>query len=95
MLSVLEGIIEIIANVPAYILYAIEAVANLFFSAIQGVFEAATALIELPEIPTIPYLAEVNWFFPVGSILGILSLMVAGYITFLAVRWIFKWAGAL
>lgn len=95
MLSALEGIIEIIANVPAYILYAIETVANLFFAAIQGIFTFATALIELPEIPTIPYLAEINWFFPIGSILGIFTLMVAGYITFLAVRWIFKWAGAL
>ncbi len=95
MLSLLGEIIEVIANVPAYILYAIETIANLLFSGIQGVFEAATALIELPEIPTIPYLAEINWFFPVGSILGILSLMIVGYGTFLGVRWVFKWAGAL
>ena len=95
MLSLLGNIIEVLANVPAYILYAIESAWNLVVSAIDSVFSAATSLIPLPEIPEIPYLANINWFFPVGSIVSVLGLMVTGFITFLAVRYIFKWAGAL
>jgi hypothetical protein len=95
VVGILSDIYEIITNIPAYILYAIESSWNAFVSAIDGAFEAATSLIALPAIPTIPYLPTLNWFFPIGAVMGVLGLMVTGYITFLAVRWIFKWSGAL
>ncbi len=95
MLGILSDIFEIITNIPGYILYAIETAWNEFVSAIDGAFELASSFIPLPSVPTIPDLSTLNWFYPIGSVTGVLGLMVTGYVTFLAVRWIFKWAGAL
>ncbi len=95
MLGLLENIVEIIGNVPAYILYAIETIINLVFSGIQAVFSVATSLIGLPAIPVPSYIAEINWFFPIGSVVSIMTPIVSGYVSFLLVRYIFKKVGDL
>lgn len=96
MFSLLQDIVEIIGNVPQYILYAIETIVNLFFSAIEGIFIAATSLIPLPSVPSPPeYITAINWFFPIGAVISIATPIVAAYVVFLAIRWIFKWAGEL
>lgn len=95
MLGLLENIVEIIGNVPAYILYAIESIINLVFSGVQAVFSVATSLIPLPAIPVPSFIAEINWFFPIGSVVSIMTPIVSGYVLFLAVRYIFKWVGDL
>ncbi len=96
MLSLLRNIIEIIGNVPQYILYAAESFVNLIFSGIEDIFIAATSLIPLPSVPSPPeYITAINWFFPIGAVISIATPIVAGYVLFLAIRWIFKWAGEL
>lgn len=96
MLSALESIIEIIGYVPEYIVYAIETVFNLFSSAIGAIFAAATSLIELPGVPSPPdFIEAINWFFPVGAVIAIMVPIVTGYVTFLAVRWIYAKVGDL
>ena len=95
MLGLLENIVEVIGNFPTYILYAIESIINLFFSGIQAVFTTATSLISLPAIPVPGFISEINWFFPIGSVISIMTPIVTGYVLFLAVRWVFKWAGEL
>lgn len=96
MLGLLQDIIEAVEYIPMYFLYAIETVANLFFSAIQGVFSTATSLIPLPSVPPAPeYVTAINWFFPIGAVISIMTPVVAGYISFLAIRYILKWAGSL
>ena len=96
MLGVLEDIFEVFTNIPQYILYAIESFANLFFSAIQEVFNLATSLIPLPAEPAVPpYISAINWFFPVGAVISIMTPILAGYVSFLAVRWILRWSGEL
>jgi hypothetical protein len=96
MLSLLENIIEIIGFLPEYILDGIEQVINLFFSGVEALWVAATSLIPLPEIPSVPeYISSINWFFPIGAIISIVTPVMIGYIAFLAIRWIYRWAGAL
>jgi len=95
MLGLLENIVEVIGNFPGYILYAIETVSNLFFTAIQAVFTAVTTLIPLPSLPVPSYIAEINWFFPVGAVITIMTPLVTGFITWLAIRWVFQKSGNL
>lgn len=96
MLSLLQDVIEIIGNVPQYILYAIETIINLFFSAIEAAFIVATSLIPLPSVPSPPeYITAINWFFPIGAVISIAGPIVFGYGSFLLIRWVFKWAGEL
>lgn len=96
MLSFLESILEVLKYIPNYILYAVETVANLFFSAIQGLFEVITSLIPLPAIPTVPdFIANLNWFFPVGLVITVMGPILTGYIGFLLIRWAYKWSGNL
>jgi len=96
MLSFLKAIVEAVEYIPMYILWALETVFNLLMSAILAVFALATALIALPSEPSPPeFIAEINWFIPIGAIISIATPIVAGYIAFLAIRWILNKMGAL
>jgi hypothetical protein len=96
MLSLLENLVEFALNIPTYILYALESLINLLFTAIEGLWLLATALIPLPEPPSPPeFITSINWFVPIGSIISIATPIVTAYIAFLVIRWIYKWVGAL
>jgi hypothetical protein len=96
MLSLLQNIIEIVGFLPEYILDGIEQVINLFFAGVQALWETAVSLIPLPGIPAVPeYISAINWFFPVGAVISIMVPVMFGYVAFLVIRWIYKWAGAL
>lgn len=96
MLSLLSDIIEVISFIPNYFIYALETVWNLLMDSITGIFTIATSLIPLPSIPSVPeYIAEVNWFFPIGSIITVVTPVLAGYIAFLAIRWVYQKTGNL
>ena len=93
MLGLLQDIVEVIEFIPDYFLYALETVANLFFAAIEAIWVAATSLIPLPAIPAAPeYISTINWFFPIGSVISIMTPIVTAYVAFLLVRWAYKWA---
>jgi hypothetical protein len=95
VLSILRDIVELFTNIPGYILYAVETIINLVFSGIQAIFTVIT-VIPLPEVPSPPeFIDNLNWFYPVGAVVTIMGPIVVGYIAFLLVRWIFKWAGEL
>lgn len=96
MLSLLENLVEFALNIPTYILYALESLINLLFTAIEGLWLLATALIPLPGSPSPPeFITSINWFVPIGSIISIATPIVTAYIAFLVIRWIYKWVGAL
>ena len=96
MLTLLKNIVEVIEYFPDYILYAIETVANLFFSAIESIFSLITSLIPLPSAPAAPdFIGAINWFFPVGAIISIMTPLVTAYIAFLAIRWVYQKTGNL
>lgn len=96
MLSFLKNIIEVIEFIPDYILWAVETLFNLFTSSISAIFSVATALIPLPSEPSPPeFLAEINWFFPIGALISVATPIVVAYGSFLAIRWILKKVGDL
>lgn len=97
MFGLFSEIIEILTNLPTYVMYALESFINLIFSAIEGALNLAVALLpELPEIITPPgYMEELNWFFPVGAVLAIAAPLLSAYIVFLGVRWLFNKIGEL
>jgi len=97
MLSILDDIIEVISFIPDYILYALETLINGFFSLIQVALEAANALLGgLPGVITPPgYLEEVNWYYPVGTLISVATPFVTLYIAWLGISYIYRKYGAL
>jgi hypothetical protein len=97
MLGLLENIVEIFENIPGYILYAIETFVNGFFSLIQAAIELAQLILpELPEVYTPPkYLAEVNWYYPVGTLIGIATPLFTAYIAWLGISYLYRKFGAI
>lgn len=96
MISLLKNIFEAISFIPQYFLFALETIFNLLMEAIQGLFEIAVSLIPLPSIPSVPeYISAINWFFPVGAIISVGTPVVAGYVTFLFIRWVYQKSGNL
>lgn len=96
MLTFLRNIVEGVLLIPQYILWAIESVWNLLMTAIEGIFLLATALIPLPSEPSAPeFIHEINWFFPIGSLISIATPIVLAYVSFLAIRWILAKVGDL
>jgi hypothetical protein len=96
MLTLLRNIVEAVLNFPQYVLWAVETFINLVFVAFEASWATATSLIPLPAVPSPPeFVSAINWFFPIGAVISIATPIVAGYISFLAVRWIYRWAGAL
>ena len=94
MLSIFTNILEIISNIPQYILYAAETLINLIFAGVQALWEALTSLIPLPELPGPPeFIHEINWFFPLGSVIAIMTPLVIAFIAWLAVKWIYNKVG--
>jgi hypothetical protein len=96
MIGLLEDVVGIFENIPAYILYAVESAWNLIVSGIDSLWSLITSLIPLPEVPGAPtFVANLNWFFPIGSIVSIMAPIVVGYISFLLVRYIYSKVGDL
>ena len=97
MISLLGDIWEVISNIPLYLIYAAESVLNLVFAALETALTAAVAVLPgLPETVTPPsYVAQINWFFPLGDVLAVAAPMLSAYIVFLGVRWMFQKFGEL
>lgn len=97
MLGLLENIIEIFENIPAYILYAVEQFVNGFFGLVQAALELAILVLpELPSIYTPPkYISEINWYYPVGELIGIAAPLFTAYIAWLGVSYLFRKFGAI
>ena len=97
MLGIFTNILEVIENIPAYILYAAESFINLLFAAVEAALIALVALLPgLPEVVAPPELVgEINWFFPVGAVLGVMAPLLSAYIVFIGIRWAFNKFGAM
>lgn len=97
MIAILQDLVELIENFPTYILSGIESVINAFFSLIQVALEGANALLGgLPEVITPPkYISEINWYYPVGTLLSVATPFVTLYITWLGISWIYRKYGAM
>lgn len=96
MIGLLQDIVEVILNIPLYFQYALETVFNLFGEVIHAIFAALVGLIPLPGVPGPPeYVANINWFFPIGAIISIITPVAISYVSFLAIRWVYQKAGDL
>jgi hypothetical protein len=97
MLGLLSDLVEIIENIPQYILWALETWLNGWFALIQLALEGANALLGgLPEVITPPeYVSEINWYYPVGTLLGIATPLLTLYVTWLGISWVYRKFGAM
>lgn len=92
--GILEDILSIFENIPLYILLAIEEGINLIIDLVELIAAAAVAILpELPEVGTPPYLAQANWFFPIGDIVSVMGTLLFAYGVWLGVKWIYKHMG--
>lgn len=97
MITLLKNLVEIFLNIPQYILYAAETFINGWFRIVEAALVAASALLgELPEVTTPPsYIGEINWFYPVGTMLSIAAPLVTAYVTWLGISYLYRKFGAL
>lgn len=97
MFGLLDDIVEIIENIPDYVLWALEMSFNGYMELIQLALEAANAVLgELPAVITPPaYLGEINWYYPVGTLLSVATPLITFYVTWLGISWVYRKFGAL
>lgn len=97
MISLLKNIVEIVANIPLYIAFAAENVINGFFALITLSLEAANAVLGgLPEVIEPPgYISEINWYYPVGTLLAVVTPLIIAYVAWLGISWAFRKYGAM
>ena len=94
MLALLEDVIDVLLNIPAYILLAAEEAINGVISVAESIASAATAILpSLPEVAPPPLVKSINWFFPIGAVISIATPLVAAYVIWLGVKWIYKRVG--
>lgn len=72
---------------------------NEFFAGCAGIvtilFAALPSMSDAPSIGTGQWLAWLNWFFPVGTVLSGAALIIVMYVTFLGIRWALNFVRAL
>jgi hypothetical protein len=97
VLGLLQDIVELFENIPQYILYAIETSINGWLLLIQLALEADNKLLGgLPSIYTPPgYVSEINWYYPIVTLLGVASPFVTAYIAWLGFSWFYRKIGAM
>ena len=97
MLSLLQDLVELIEDFPTLVLIALEEAVNGIFDIVQLALEAANAVLpELPEVITPPsYIAEINWYYPVGTLLAVVTPLIIAYGAWLGVSWIYRKYGAM
>ena len=89
------GLGSLLSSIGEAILWGIESLVNLVFEGVQLIFNVVS-VIGLPEEPAVPeFIENLNWFFPVGAIVTIMSPILFGYGAFLLVRWLYQKTGNL
>ncbi|HEX3911012.1 MAG TPA: hypothetical protein VHW67_09965 [Solirubrobacteraceae bacterium] len=88
---------EAVEAVGGYIIYGGVEVLNGLFDVFQAVLDAAGGILpELPETTSPPeFVTAINWFFPLAALLAVAGGLVACYVTWLAIKWVYKKYGAL
>jgi hypothetical protein len=97
MLGILSDILEIFENIPLYIEYALETSLNGYLGLVQLALEGANAVLGgLPEVTTPPsYISEINWYYPVVTLLAIVTPLLTAYISWLGISWVYRKFGAI
>jgi hypothetical protein len=83
--------------IGGYVVYGGLTIYNGLESVFELALEAASAVLPgLPEVVRPPEFVEaINWFFPLATLLGVAATLLAGYVTWMGVRWVYKKYGAL
>lgn len=94
---ILQGILELIEKIGEAIIAGGIVILNLLFTGLEAAVNGVVALLpSLPEIvPPPEYVEDVNWFFPVGSIVSIATGLLVSYGIFLGVRWLLVKTGLI
>ncbi len=92
-----ELVAKAVEAMAGVVVFAVYTTLNGVFALFQLILDAAGALLpSLPEITAPPeYVEAINWFFPLVTLLGIAATLLAGYVSWLAVKWVYKKYGAL
>lgn len=98
MLGALSGILSAVVAIGDMVLWGLVSGWNLIMLAIGVALTAALAL--LPTMNDAPALSGtwigwMNWFFPVGGVLSILTAAISLYLVFLGVRYVLRVARML
>jgi hypothetical protein len=99
---------EALAFIGDLVVKAVSAMAGVvlfaIFTAINGLFALAQLILDaladvtpsLPEVSAPPeWVAAINWFFPLVTLVGVATTLAVSYVAFLAVKWVYKKYGAL
>lgn len=85
-----EVFVEAFNAIGDFFLWAIETSINGWFLILETAVAAALAILpSLPSEPEAPaFIEDINWFFPIGSVIAIGVTALGLFLTFLTVRFI-------
>lgn len=94
MIDALLAIAEGVAAFGTFVLWGAETCVNALLAAVVAAYALAMTLLpgmsDAPALGSPTWLKWLNWFFPVGDLLGILTGLVVMWLTFLAVRYLLR-----
>src|SRR5581483_4582667 len=94
MTGLLGWLVQGVELTGAYVLWALETFGNLLLAAVVAAYAAVIALppgmSDAPAIGHPTWLSWLNWFFPVGALLTILTGALALWLGWLAVRYVLR-----
>lgn len=96
--SALGQLLTAIEDLPNLIVAGAVAVLNGFFSAVgtaingllAGMRSAGLTMPSIPSIPQGDYLGWMNWLYPVGTMVDIITSGIAVYVIWLGIRYLFR-----
>jgi hypothetical protein len=96
----LQQILDFLSLLVCWIMTALVLTLNLLLAALGTLIEGFVILMpDMPDLPTMPgamltALAWINWFFPVGTVVQILTFLFGAWLLWQAVVLILRWAKA-
>lgn len=92
-----ELVAKAVEAMAGVVLFAILTSINGLFAIVQLILDGLAAITpSLPSVSAPPeWVAAINWFFPLVTLVGIATTLAVSYAAFLAVKWVYKKYGAL
>jgi hypothetical protein len=98
MIGILETVAEVLLNIGAFFLAALINGVNIVLEGlglvVSGIFALLPTIPEGTPIGSPEWLKWANWFFPIGTVVGMFAALIYLYISYLAIRYVLNLARA-
>jgi len=100
MIALLQSVLCVLMQIPYFVVWAAITAFNAVILAIAAIIVPLVSLMPaFPDLPTMPsefttVMGWINWFFPVGTVVSILTFAVAVYVAWFIIVIGLRWAKA-